>query len=149
MKRAWIRGSAAFGAAGLLAAGSLIALPAYAQTAVTAAIDPATGKLRPIEHDDAKAQASASQQRAAFGAAAKPAAPLQQRMTELAAGAQTQYHANGARSRVLSPARHAYSVATLNADGSISTTCLHGEDAAAHALHTQPAAATRGAKNVE
>jgi hypothetical protein len=120
-----------------------------ADAAATVAIDPATGKLRPVEHDDKITAPNTAAQRSAFGAAAKPAAPNLQRMQQ--ASPAMQQHASGAKSMQLSPQRHAYTVATRNADGTLTTQCVPGEDAATHALHVQAAKNTlkKGGANVE
>jgi Tfp pilus assembly protein PilW len=123
--------------ASLLVLGTLSSAAAFAADQ-TVAIDPATGKLRPVEHDD-KIIPDTTAQRQAFGAAAKPASPLLQRMTEQATSARTQQQASGAKSAMVNPKRYSYATATRNADGSLSSHCVQGEDAATHALHVQAA----------
>lgn len=122
-----------------------------ADAAATVAIDPATGKLRPVEHDDKLTTEAATQQRQAFGAAAKPASPLLQRMNEQAATARVQQQGTGMKSAMVNPKRYSYATATRNADGTLSAQCVQGEDAATHALHVQAAKSMlkKGGANVE
>jgi hypothetical protein len=125
---------------------ALSAQMAYAADTATAAIDPATGKLRPIEHDD-KTISDAAAKRQAFGAAAKPQSPALQRMAQGAG--QVRYHSNGAMSLRNNLEQMDFTVATRNADGSISTQCVQGEDAATHALHAHGKPQAKGGADAQ
>jgi hypothetical protein len=143
MQLRWLMCAGALGA-------SALGVQAADKTA-TVAIDPATGKLRPVEHDDKLGAAqNSTAKRPVFGAAAKPQSPLMQSMMSQPSS-QVQQHANGARSAMVNPKRYSYSVAKRQADGSITTQCAPGEDAAVHALHAQTAKAgvKQGGAHVE
>jgi hypothetical protein len=59
-----------------------------------------------------------------------------EQMKRLAAESpQMEQHADGSRSMRLNPKRYSHSVAKVNADGTLSTYCTPGEDAATHARH--------------
>jgi hypothetical protein len=101
------------------------------------AIDPATGQIRTIEHDDAaKLSNSSSNARStsAYGAQARPKSPALERLRQAADGKVTT-HANGTISIRNRLQDMDFLMATRQADGSITTHCVHGEDAAAHAAH--------------
>jgi hypothetical protein len=122
-----------------------------ADKTATIAIDPATGKLRPVEHDDkVGATQNEAAKRSAFGATAKPKSPLMEKMMSQQ-NSQLQVHGNGMKSMQVNPKRYAYSTAKRQADGSITTECTPGEDAALHALHAHAGKASvkQGGANVE
>jgi hypothetical protein len=125
-------------ALGCLALLSLsVASAAEPVTGATVAIDPATGKMRPVEHDDALKAAQAQARRAsAFGATAGAQSSALNRLRQAAkADQQVKIHSNGTISLRSSLEDMEFSVATRQADGTITNQCVHGEDAAAHAMH--------------
>jgi hypothetical protein len=122
--------------------GAFAAPPASAQAlqAQRVVIDPYTGRARMPEHDElAAAKAQAQTARAASRAAAPegnevkallqshPAAHL---LTARPLNAQL-----GAKGYRLDSSRLAFSVVRRSADGTLTTQCVNGEDAANKALH--------------
>jgi len=121
----------------LLAASALAALcvltaftmqaKAAGQEGMVVVRDAQTGKMRPPTPDELKAL------RARMPASAASAGATQ--------GASLVNPRTGARGVRLGEGRMVYEVVTRNPDGTLSSQCVHGEDAAADALHHPAAAA--------
>jgi hypothetical protein len=137
-----------------VAAVACIGLPASAQTASAGEVrqvlpslqvvrDAATGRLRAPTHEEIAAQAAAaSQQRNASGAGGGNATmasvlganhPLVQRSASATAAPAARMGAVAKRTDI---SKMHYSVATRGANGHVDTTCVGGESAAEHALHS-------------
>ena len=119
---------AACAAAALIALATLPA-PALAQQAQRVAIDPETGRIRAPELDELSNAPAAARAAAIAPNAARAAAPSAERAAPVNG---VRFGAKGFR---VDPNRMSFTVVKRNADGSLSTQCVTGEDAAEHALH--------------
>jgi hypothetical protein len=107
-------------------------------------IDPVTGKLRLPDHDEiSQTEAPANRGAASASRSAAPAAsstagleshPAVKRMMATEPTARF-----GAVAKRMSPENMSFSVAQRAADGKLETTCVAGEDAATHAMHSHTA----------
>ncbi len=148
-----------------VAAVACIGSPAWAQTASAGEVrqvlpslqvvrDSVTGRLRAPTHEEIAAQAAAAPaQRSAAGAGNTTMAsvlganhPLVQRS---AAGTAAPTARLGAVAKRTDIGKMHYSVATRDANGHVDATCVGGESAAEHALHTdaKAAGAAKGARD--
>jgi hypothetical protein len=100
-----------------------IAQAAPAAPAARVAIDPDTGKLRPVEHDDAA--------EAAGPAVARSALRTESALRQV-------YSRTGVRGVTLDESFMTYTVVRRNAQGGLESDCVHGESAAQHLLHAAP-----------
>lgn len=114
-------------------------LAASGASAATVARDPVTGELRAPTAAEAQALSQpAGTGRGAVKAAAAPRGMLTGRINP-----QPVQHADGSVEHELDESTLSFSVATRNADGSISQACVTGPDAAAAAMKA-PAKNTKG-----
>jgi hypothetical protein len=102
-------------------------------------IDPVTGKVRLPEHDEVdqagpSAGASSARSAAPQAAAGLQSHPAMQRMLSTQPTARF-----GTVAQRMDADSLSFTVARRNADGSLDTTCVAGEDAATHAMHAAPA----------
>jgi hypothetical protein len=134
-----------------VAAAACIGSPAWAQTASAGEVrqvlptlqvvrDSVTGRLRAPTHEEIAAQAaSASQQRSASGGSATMAGvlgadhPFVQRSAAASAAPAARMGAVAKRTDI---SKMHYSVVTRDANGHFNASCVSGESAAEHALHS-------------
>ncbi|MBT9492822.1 MAG: hypothetical protein IV107_10850 [Paucibacter sp.] len=122
--------AAAFAVAALLATS--------AASAATVARDPVTGELRAPTAAEAQALSQP-----ASGRGAVKAAPARGMLTGRI-NPQPVHHANGSVEQELDDSTLSFSVATRNADGSISQACVSGADAAEAAMKTPAKTSKKG-----
>lgn len=129
-------------AACAVAALSALAAPSASAQSLEAhriVIDPYTGRARMPEHDElAAAKAKAQAARAAARAASPEVNPMQSALrSHPAAQLMTAQPLNaqlGAKGSRVDASRLSFSVARRNADGTLSTQCVTGDDTASKAL---------------
>jgi hypothetical protein len=109
------------------------------------AIDPATGRIRPVTAEEAKTLNAMTQARAKAGAKTKASSGGASRTKSAqtngatAAGSGVMFKtASGAKGVRLDDSQMVYTVVTRSDDGTLSMDCVKGSDAAAKAVETQP-----------